>query len=124
MSLLQRSLGGVDLTVFVQQARFHMLRCNGFCLLFVVKERVAIHNRLYVAKVTCAARRCAGKRVHIFEVATGCIYTSCVLNGCITVHSSAMGCMAVSRQMRCNFLRFGTFLCCGRCAAKLARCIP
>ena len=44
------------------------LRCN------VGTERVAIHSN--VAKVTCAARRCGGKRVYMPYVAMGCIYTS------------------------------------------------
>ena len=44
------------------------LRCN------VSTERVAIYSN--VAKVTCAARRCGGKRVYMPYVAMGCIYTS------------------------------------------------
>ena len=58
----------------VQQAHYDTLRCNSFSSL----QRWNRARRIYsnVAKVTCAAQRCGGKRVYMPYVAMGCIYTS------------------------------------------------
>jgi hypothetical protein len=58
----------------VQQAHCDTLRCNSFSLL----QRWNRARRIYsnVAKLTCAARRCGGKRVYMPYVAMGCICTS------------------------------------------------
>ena len=107
-SMLQRGLGRCCFTwqcsfatsalrYGTPQQRWNRARCNADTM------------HLYVAKVPCMARRCAGKRVERFYVAMVCIDASYVANGCIEVDSSVMGCTEVSRQACCNILCCGTF---------------